>query len=85
MMEKRIMREMEKNRSLLERSQSGPMDYGGYSNSTGTSSFHSTYAVHMEAPTFIPEEELREEQIEIFEKHNQDMLKHYESTLNEVS
>lgn len=30
------------------------------------------------------EEELSPEQIQMFEKQNQDMLKHYESTLNQV-
>jgi syntaxin 18 len=85
MMEKRIMREMEKNRSVLEKSELGPMaDRGGY-DSAASSSYHSPSAVHMEAPRFVPEEELTPQQIQIFEKQNQDMLKHYESTLNQVS
>ena len=86
MMEKRIMREMEKNRSVLEKSQSGPMpDYSGFDSTAGPSSYHGASAVHMEAPRFVPEEELTPQQIQIFEKQNQDMLKYYESTLNEVS
>jgi syntaxin 18 len=84
MMEKRIMREVEKNRSMLEKSEFGPMhEYGGY-NSTGPSSYRSTTAAHLEAPQFVPEEELTPQQIQLFEKQNQDMLKQYESTLNQV-
>jgi len=82
MMEKRILREMEKNRSVLEKSQSAPMNDYGYA--AGSSRYNAT-AAHMEAPTFNPEEELTPQQIQMFEKQNQDMLKHYESTLNQVS
>jgi hypothetical protein len=31
-----------------------------------------------------PEQELSPEQLQMFEKENQDMLKHYESTLDQV-
>ena len=85
MMEKRIMREMEKNRSVLEKSDFGPMHEDGYDSATGSSSYQTTNSVHMEAPRFVPEEELTPEQIQMFEKQNQDMLKQYESTLNQVS
>jgi hypothetical protein len=84
MMEKRIMREMEKNRSVLEKSQA-ESTYGGYGSTAGAPSYHSTSAMHMDAPRFVPEEELTPQQIQVFEKQNQDMLKHYESTLNQVS
>jgi syntaxin 18 len=84
MMEKRIMREMEKNRSVLEKSQSGPMSDYGYDSAAGPSRYNPT-AAHMETPTFNPEEELTPQQIQMFEKQNQDMLKHYENTLNQVS
>ena len=82
MMEKRIMREMEKNRSVLEKSQSGPMHSYGYDSEAGSSRYN---PAQMEGPTFNPEEELTPQQIQMFEKQNQDMLKHYESTLNQVS
>ncbi|KAG0652885.1 Syntaxin-18 [Hyphodiscus hymeniophilus] len=86
MMEKRIRREMEKNRSVLEKSEWGPVhEYGGYDNAPGPSIYKSTAPVHMEAPQFVPEDELTPEQIQVFEKQNQDMLKQYESTLNQVS
>ena len=86
MMEKRIRREMEKNKSVLEKSEWGPMhDYGVYDSAASPSSYHSAGAAHTEAPQFVPEEELTPEQIQIFEKQNQDMLKQYESTLNQVS
>ena len=84
-MEKRIRREMEKNRSVLEKSEWGPLEYGGYESAPGASKYRLTGPVHLEAPQFVPEEELTPEQIQVFEKQNQDMLKQYESTLNQVS
>jgi syntaxin 18 len=81
MMEKRLLREMEKSRSILANTQTEPIDFGfGDSQNYGASSSKP----HMETPIFKPEEELTPEQIQIFEKENQDMLKHYESTLDQV-
>jgi syntaxin 18 len=87
MMEKRIRREMERNRSVLEKSEFGPMHDYGYDSAAGSGSlgYQTTKMGHAEAPLFVPEEELTPQQIQMFEKQNQDMLKQYESTLNQVS
>ncbi|KAI0867260.1 hypothetical protein GGS24DRAFT_508089 [Hypoxylon argillaceum] len=93
MMEIRLMREMEKNRSVLAkaRAQDAPSlntvtsfieppgstaDWKKGNNNPAlrrddTSSYNST-------------DDLTPEQIQMFEKDNQDMLKHYESTLDQV-
>jgi len=83
-MEKRILREVEKNRSVLAKSRPEPLpDYGGFNDSGATTSYKTTTA-QVESQTFNPEKELTPQQIQIFEKENQDMLKHYESTLDQV-
>jgi syntaxin 18 len=86
MMEKRIMREMEKSRSVLAKSRSGPMpELGGFDNASEPPSKYSAAPVAQEeAKQFNADEELTPEQIQMFEKQNQDMLKHYESTLGQV-
>jgi len=86
MMEKRIMREMEKNRSNLAKSRANPMlDLGSFDNGSGSSSTYKTSGgLHLETEQANPEDELTPEQIQLFEKENQDMLKHYQSTLNQV-
>ena len=86
MMEKRIMREMEKNRSNLAKSRANPiLDLGSFDNGPGSSPTYKTSGgLHLETEQANPEDELTPEQIQLFEKENQDMLKHYQSTLNQV-
>lgn len=86
MMEKRILREMEKNRSVLAKSRTAALsDLRPFENTpvpilkTTPSS-----AAHLEVQGLYPEQDLTPEQIQTFEKENQDMLKHYESTLGQV-
>lgn len=84
MMEKRILREMEKNKSTLAKSRMENIPKFVF-DVQGASSMHaSTSKAHLEAQELYPEEELTPEQIQMFEKENQDMLKHYESTLDQV-
>lgn len=88
MMEKRITREMEKNKSVLANSRAGQMpELGGFSDGGAVppSKYQaSTAGSHMEDQRLDPEQDLTPEQIQVFEKENQDMLKHYESTLVQV-
>jgi len=86
MMEKRISREIEKNRSVLAKSRMAAMpEFGGFDKaSIPPSRYKAAAAAHLETHELYPEEELSPEQIQMFEKENQDMLKHYESTLDQV-
>jgi len=85
MMEKRLMRELEKNKSMLARSRKPLPDLGGFEGMpTPLPKASTSTAAHMEAQNLYPEEELSPEQLQMFEKQNQDMLKHYESTLDQV-
>jgi syntaxin 18 len=83
MMEKRIMREMEKRRSVLANSD---MDFMPeiLEPSPISPSTHQSPSTHLDTQPQYQEEELSAEQIQIFEKENQDMLKYYESTLDQV-
>lgn len=85
MMEKRIFREVEKNRSVLANARPGTMsDLLGFDDApVPTSKPKGTAATYTE-PQAPPEPEFSPEQIQMFEKQNQDMLKHYESTLDQV-
>jgi syntaxin 18 len=83
MMEKRLRREMEKNKSALAKSRAPMPELGGFDNAPLPPT-KSSASVHLEAQQLDPEQELSPEQIQMFEKENQDMLKHYESTLNQV-
>ena len=85
MMEKRLRREMEKNKSALAKSRAPMPELGGFDNAPvpPTKSNAST-AAYLEAQQLDPEQELSPEQIQMFEKENQEMLKHYESTLDQV-
>jgi len=86
MMEKRILREMEKNKSVLAKSRAGPMpELGGFSHApVPPTKYSSNTVANMESQQSNLEQELTPEQIQMFEKENQDMLKHYESTLDQV-
>jgi syntaxin 18 len=84
-METRLLREMEKNRSVLANSRGGSItDFDFNEDAKLPAKYMRSSVAHIEAPVFNPEEELTPEQIQIFEKENQDMLKHYESTLDQV-
>ena len=77
MMEARLTREMEKNRGLL----SAPAgDFAEFLPAAGPSAGSSTGDA--EAPA--GSQGLTDEQMQIFEEGNQDMMKHYESTLGKV-
>jgi syntaxin 18 len=86
MMEKRIRREMEKKRSMLARAQVGPMpELGGLdSNASMGSQLNMTSAAELQTREFHAEAELSAEQVQMFEKENQDMLQHYQETLDQV-
>ncbi|CZR64792.1 related to syntaxin 18 [Phialocephala subalpina] len=83
MMEKRIYREMEKNKSTLAKSKMG-MSNIAFDAPSSSKPYTPTTRAALEVQELYPEEELTEEQIQMFEKENQDMLKHYESTLDQV-
>ncbi|KAI1383672.1 uncharacterized protein F4822DRAFT_84510 [Hypoxylon trugodes] len=90
MMEIRLMREMEKNRSVLAkaRRQDAPLATLGNIQETGSPIEAKRRASQAlppnESPSYTPAADLTAEQIRMFEKDNQDMLKHYESTLDQV-
>jgi syntaxin 18 len=86
MMEKRILREVEKNRSVLANARPGTMpEFGGFDDApVPPLKYKGSSSAHLETQALQPEEELSPEQIQMFEKQNQDMLKHYESTLDQV-
>lgn len=90
MMETRIMRELEKNKSVLYKAR-GRMgqelgeppvpafEYqGGYRGGEGVKMEQQSH----HAPNI--EDELTPQQLQMFEKENQDMVRHYEETLNQV-
>ncbi|KAF2180521.1 hypothetical protein K469DRAFT_729775 [Zopfia rhizophila CBS 207.26] len=88
MMEIRLTREVEKNKSVLYKARatmpalddSSSMNGGhvGQKNYQGQSS----YAPELDSHAV--EEQLSPEQLQLFEQENQDMLKHYEDTLDQV-
>ncbi|KAI0538068.1 hypothetical protein GGR58DRAFT_469406 [Xylaria digitata] len=93
MMEIRLMREMEKNRSILAKARGG-YDAAFLHNSTSLVESpasptdrrkgSSQLLPRDETPSYNPTTDLTPEQIQMFERDNQDMLKHYESTLDQV-
>lgn len=78
MMQKRINRELEKRKSVLANAKSRAQN-AGFGGVAGP-----TYEEKKEE-VWRPEEELTQEQIQMFEEDHQDMLRHYESTLNQVT
>ncbi|KAM0326797.1 hypothetical protein ACHAQA_006672 [Verticillium albo-atrum] len=83
MMEARLTREMEKSRSVLAKAGGG----GAMPELTGfyeTKPKASTGVPADETRGFNPTQDLTDEQIQMFEKGNQDMLQHYNSTLDKV-
>ncbi|KAI1160478.1 hypothetical protein F5B18DRAFT_506144 [Nemania serpens] len=92
MMEIRLMREMEKNRSILAKARGQD---AAFSANNGASLVEPGHAADWkkdnnptllqdETPSYNPTSDLTTEQIQMFERDNQDMLKHYESTLDQV-
>lgn len=93
MMESRLTREMEKNRSVLAKAGGGgamPELSGFYETmqagdkAAGKSATSKGLPPPGDEKPYNPSEELTEEQIQMFEKGNQDMLQHYNSTLDKV-
>ncbi|KAH7376643.1 hypothetical protein B0T11DRAFT_324526 [Plectosphaerella cucumerina] len=89
MMESRLTREMEKNRSVLAKAGGGgavPELTGFYETTQpgnkSKSAARSSPPEDDPAPYIVSE--LTEEQIQMFEKGNQDMVQHYNSTLDKV-
>ncbi|KAL2262075.1 hypothetical protein VTK26DRAFT_2537 [Humicola hyalothermophila] len=93
MMEIRLAREMEKSRSVLAKTKGPAMPKGAHELANGAISKPSA-AVNSTAAGLSAEEEgkrrrqvvdnLTDDQKQMFEKGNQDMLKHLESTLDKV-
>lgn len=85
MMETRLTREMEKSKSVLSQAQSEAMFDKGFEAPALPAKYRGGDVVQMEDQQRRAEEEqLSPEQVQMFEKQNQDMLKHYEKTLNQV-
>lgn len=90
MMEIRLMREIEKSRSVLAKSRKQDISLGAFVSAQEVGSpAESKRRLSQtlppdETPTYAPTGDLTTEQIQMFEKDNQDMLKHYESTLDQV-
>ncbi|KFY04674.1 hypothetical protein O988_00606 [Pseudogymnoascus sp. VKM F-3808] len=87
MMETRIMREMEKNKSLLYKSKGGMAMDGGGSGEPPIPAFEYKGAAGRQVEEEYGknvEDELTPEQLQLFEKENQNMVQHYEDTLNQV-
>ena len=88
MMEIRLTREMEKSRSVLAKARgqeasslSGLHDVSGLKQ-TGKKR---SQGLPLETENiYDPANDLTEEQLQMFERDNQDMLRHYESTLDQV-
>lgn len=79
MMEKRIMRQLEKNKSMISKSRMGRLELGGFDPAPIPPANPSA-----EQEADPGQDTLTPEQIQMFEKEEQDMLKHYESTLDQV-
>lgn len=89
MMEIRIAREMEKNRSVLAKARAPELSSLAASSadlkSTATTSSQAAVSRdETSSSPFNPAEGLTQEQIQMFEQDNKEMLKHYESTLDQV-
>ncbi|KAI8631943.1 hypothetical protein F5Y19DRAFT_380952 [Xylariaceae sp. FL1651] len=91
MMEIRIMREMEKNRSVLAKARGQDTaslntlgSLVGPASPTDWTKGSSQALPPDETPSYNATSDLTAEQIQMFERDNQDMLQHYESTLDQV-
>jgi len=87
MMETRIMREMEKNKSVLYKARGGMVPQYSASSDIPVPAFEYKGAKGAQMDDHFGhnvEDELTPEQLQMFEKENRDMVKHYEETLNQV-
>jgi syntaxin 18 len=87
MMEIRITREVEKSKSVLHRARGSSMpELGGFEDAPSPpTKLNVSKVVQTEDQRgYSIEDELSPEQLQMFEKENQDMMKHYETTLDQV-
>ncbi|KAF7903236.1 uncharacterized protein EAF01_006285 [Botrytis porri] len=87
MMEIRIMREVEKNKSNLAKSRAMMPDLGNLGDSSSVK-FTSNGDAHLEAQSHpqpqTSDSQLSSEQLQMLAEENHDMVKHYQSTLDQV-
>lgn len=87
MMEIRIMREVEKNKSNLAKSRAMMPDLGSLGDSS-SAKFTSSGDIHLEAQAQAQPQtsgpQLSSEQLQMLAEENHDMVKHYQSTLDQV-
>jgi outer membrane protein OmpA-like peptidoglycan-associated protein len=88
MMEIRLTREVEKSKSILYKAR-GTMpvsdEYGGLSGANGAAKDYREKTTHQQdEESQAVEQQLDPEQLQLFAQENQDMLKHYEDTLDQV-
>jgi len=84
MMEARLTREMERNRSVLA---NASIPLPGYNASQEKSHAQSSTSSRLPPPqheSSLADSSLTEEQVQMFEKGNQDMMTHYQMTLDKV-
>lgn len=88
MMKKRLLRIVEKNRSGLAKSRElampGSPGFDRFKTSPTSPKRNTLTPAEMEVQNLYPEQELSMEQVQILEQENQDMLRHYEDTLDQV-
>ncbi|KAM0563490.1 hypothetical protein ACHAPJ_001211 [Fusarium lateritium] len=85
MMEARLTREMEKSRSVLSKSGVSMGDFAEFPPSARRhSQTNPAGQIPMSDDGQFPSQGLTEEQIQMFEEGNQDMMKHFESSLDKV-
>jgi syntaxin 18 len=83
MMEIRLMREVEKNKSILYKAR-GTLPTNDIEMEGGTSAYRGKSTAQQETESKALEEQLDPEQLQLFAQENQDMLRHYEDTLDQV-
>ncbi|KAF2261539.1 snare protein syntaxin-like protein 18/UFE1 [Lojkania enalia] len=88
MMEIRLTREVEKSKSVLYKARGtvpNSDDYAGLNGGHGSGQdYRWKTAVPQDVDAQTVEQQLSEEQLQLFAQENQDMLKHYEDTLDQV-
>jgi syntaxin 18 len=83
MMEIRLMREVEKNKSILYKAR-GTLPTNDIEMEGGTGAYRGKSTAQQETESKALEEQLDPEQLQLFAQENQDMLRHYEDTLDQV-
>lgn len=83
MMEIRIQREVEKSKSVLWKSRAGNVPYEKFEPSSLPDG-QDAEGRNQSAGQDNTETQLSQEQLQLFAQENQDMLKHYEDTLDQV-